>query len=271
VALTGRVPTFRRRDELNVIVPVDAPCQYDDLMHLRTWSKVPSPVASGAVVDAIEDWPVSPNFETHWSLFNQVTSAAWTTAGSTAPCNAPILGLIAQSASAAREIQLVAYGEPWSGLSTSAGDAFDVRLFTGVPNALAGLYAGPWSATPVSLPPCNSWLAGTANSWVTTMDAFGMALVAVPLPPGAAHFEFGLQAWVQSQGGGFFLSNGLHIRVGGDCDQARLRNECYVPPGRWCLFRAGGMDPGANGCHQSRSYGLRFTAPAARFDRRIFH
>jgi hypothetical protein len=198
--------------DFNIVVPLDVPFAYTGAATLHMWIRVSLSSAPVFMVDGTRDGLGQP-VEYHWStpwLLSFPHTAAQTGGG-----QAPVLGLIADTTFAAREVRLVARGEPWSASSGGSACAFDLQMFSGDALAPCALVIGAWSSAPIAFPPCTGWLSTTTNSFGGVTDAYGMARWAVAMPPGAVHLDFGLQAVVLPTGGGTFLSNGLHVFVGG--------------------------------------------------------
>jgi hypothetical protein len=207
----GAPMTTTGLDDFNVVLPLDVPFSYTGTDSLHVWIRVDtSSTVPVFMVDGTSDGqgqPVDYYRSVPYLTYPSLAMPGWG--------QAPILGLIADSTQVAREVRLVARGEPWSRSGAGTASAFDLQLFSGDALAPCLLGIGDWSSAPIAVPPCTLWLSTVTNSWPGLTDAFGMARWAVQMPPGVVHSDFGLQAAVFPSGGGTFLSNGLHVFVGG--------------------------------------------------------
>jgi hypothetical protein len=200
------------REDFNIIVPFNAPYSYLGTAPLHMWIQVQSAMAPVLIVDGTDDGPGQP-VESHTATYNS-SSGVYTVTFLRG--QAPVIGLIADSTPVARELRLVAHGEPWSASSAGPVCNFDVHVCSGLSvGTPCFLFMGTWSDTPVVTPPCSSWLASPGVIGTGNTDAYGMLGFPVPIPQGLVHSEFGLQAALFPVSGGMLLSNALRVHVGG--------------------------------------------------------
>jgi hypothetical protein len=123
---------------------------------------------------------------------------------------APMIGLIPASASAAYEPRLRLFMEPWSS-NSATGCEVGWILDRSPANQVVALMSGGFATTPAPFPPCLSWLTGAQTLGFFVTDAAGMQSGRITIPPQFVHFDYGYQVALSPT----LFSNAVRVTLGG--------------------------------------------------------
>lgn len=192
-------------DRFVVTVPFTTNFSYNGFLPFHIW--IQGSVPTGFLVDGLSDGAGSP-YRTDYRVYDTLlgTYRAQQLSG-----QAPIIGLVAVSPVADREVTLELDAEPWSG-NGSESRFVEWRLSQMPPSSSWGLIWGDWASSPTAFTPqCGLWLSNYSIAAGGVCGAAGMTQGSIPIPPGFVHLDFGIQALIGVQ----TLSNALRVTVGG--------------------------------------------------------